>query len=342
MSPCNSLVKDCSQRRRRRNTSKQLSKEWQTAYALVAVKNKNITHESKVIPLPAVSADRFSRLHADGGPVSSTSVSGTFFFFFLSFQNSRWSSMVPHGRCRRSTFTDAQSPRSRVTLARPPEAAGRKGKQTSSRAHMLCRSNAKAKTPEHNVAGSETALRGTGGAVSGKSLARRPSPETARRHDEGARVRQADLFCRYVLFMFAPIRIHFNGAIFLDLSEKTLSSKTLKKSHLCWRIYILLLLLLITFEKLNSCLLLDRWKQWVPPPQPLFVDTSCLVAGDINSNMIIFPACASALASHMNMMQHFHLVDITCWCATGILLSFYGQDCLNDHIFCLIDFVSVF
>lgn len=159
--------------------------------------------------------------------MSSTSVSGTFFFlpkFTLEFDGS--------ARRRRSTFTDAQSPRSRVTLARPRRPAEKTNKRAAER---TCCVDLMRKRKHRSTMWQE--VRRRSGEQAAQFLAN-PSLEDCYRKQHGGMTRERTCprraFRRYILFMFAPVQIHFHGAIFLDLSENKLYNKTLrKKSHLC-------------------------------------------------------------------------------------------------------------
>lgn len=135
-------------------------------------------------------------------------------------------------RCRRSTFTDAQSPRSRVTLARPRRPAQKTHKGAGERTCCvdLMRTRKHWSTMWQEV-------RYRSGEPAAQFLAN-PSLEDCYRKQHGGMTRERTCarpaFCCYVLFMFGPIQIHFHGAIFFDLSGNTLYNKThIHKSHLC-------------------------------------------------------------------------------------------------------------
>lgn len=128
-------------------------------------------------------------------------------------------------RCRRSTFTDAQSPRSRVTLARPRRPAQKTNKRAGER---TCCVDLMRKRKHWSTMWQEVRYRS--GEQAAHFLAN-PSPDCYRKQHGGMtreRTCARRAICCYVLFMFGPIQIHFHGAIFLDLSENTLCTKTLK------------------------------------------------------------------------------------------------------------------
>lgn len=138
-------------------------------------------------------------------------------------------------RCLRSTFADAQSPRSRVTLARPRRPAQKANKRAGER---TCCVDLMRKRKHWSTMWQEVRYRS--GEQAAQFLAN-PSLEDHYRKQHGGMTRERTCarraFCCYVLFMFGPIQIHFHGAIFLDLSGNTLYNKT-QKCHLCRRIYI--------------------------------------------------------------------------------------------------------